>query len=125
MKIILDTNFLLLPANLKVDIFEEIEKIMDEKHELVTIEPVLRELRGLARGKGKDAVAAKVGLQLLKKKKVKVLDTGEWDADKAILKIAEKENTIVCTLDADLRKKILKIGRKIIYLRAKKHLVLG
>ncbi|MCK4634242.1 MAG: nucleotide-binding protein [Candidatus Aenigmarchaeota archaeon] len=125
MKIVLDTNFLLLPANLKVDIFAEIEKIMDEKYELVTIHPVSRELRGLARGKGKDAVAAKVGLQLLEKKKVKVLDIEEWDADKAILKMAEKENIIVCTLDMELRKKILEMGRKTIYLRAKKHLILG
>lgn len=125
MKILLDTNFLLLPASLKVDIFEGIEKLINEKHELVTIQPVLRELRGLAREKGKDAAAARVGLQLLEKKKIKILDTEEWDADNAIVKMAEKENIIVGTLDLELRKKILKMGRKTIYLRAKKHLILG
>ncbi len=126
MKVILDTNFFILPGKLKIDIFSEIDRIIDEKYEIVTIKPVINELRGLAREKGKKGMHAKLGLQLIEKKKVKILKTRERDADKAILKASEKEDdVIVGTLDKELRKKLEKSNKKTIYLRAKKYLVLG
>lgn len=123
MKIILDANFFLIPANFKVDVFEELDRIIEGSCEVFTIKPVVRELRGLAREKGKDARAARVGLQLLEKKAIKVLKTKEKDADRAIIKMPD--DFVVATLDVELRKKLLKTGKKVIYLRAKKYLVLG
>ncbi len=122
MKILLDTNFFLVPARFGVDVFAELERIVEESYELVTVQPVVRELRGLARGKGKDASAARVGLRLLEER-VKILDTKERDADRAIRKLAG--DYVVATLDSELRERIRKTGRKTIYLRAKKYLVLG
>lgn len=120
MRVILDTNFFLLPAKFKVDIFAELDRIIDVKYELVTLEPVMRELRGLARGKGKDGMAARVGLKLLEGK-VRVVKFKEKDADVAILKFAKKGDA-VATLDAVLERRLLGLGRKVIYLRAKKYL---
>ncbi|UCG95585.1 MAG: hypothetical protein JSV92_00870 [archaeon] len=124
MRIILDTNFLLLPDRFGVDIFSELERVVGGSYEVFTIEPVMRELRGLAREKGKDAGAAKVGLQLVEKMDVKTLKTRESDADKAILELARKEGFVVATQDIELRKKTRARGGKVIYLRAKQYLVL-
>ena len=43
-RIILDTNFLLIPGQFKVDIFQEIGKIMGESYELCIFQPTIDEL---------------------------------------------------------------------------------
>jgi len=123
MKIFLDTNFLMVPVKFGVDIFSELDRIIDERYELITVEPVVEELKKISEGKGKDAKAAKVGLELIKRKKIKVMKTKEKSADKSLIELSE--GNAVATLDVELKKKLMKIGRKVIYLRAKKYLVLG
>ena len=44
-KIILDTNFLLIPAQFKVDIFDEIDRIMIEKYQLFVLDKTIDELK--------------------------------------------------------------------------------
>ena len=46
-KIYLDTNFLLIPAQFKVDIFEEIERLMDKPYDLYVFDKSLKELEDL------------------------------------------------------------------------------
>jgi len=122
MKIVFDTNFFLIPVKFKIDVFAELDRIIEEKYEVFTIEQVVRELRGLTRENSRDARAARFGLELLEKKKIKILKTKERDTDRAMEKI--DESFVVATLDSELRKKLAKKGRKVIYLRAKKYLVL-
>ena len=43
-KIILDTNFLLIPAQFNVDIFSEIERICDFQYQLCIVDKTLSEL---------------------------------------------------------------------------------
>ena len=123
-KIILDTNFLTLPHQFKIDIFSEIGRIMEENYELFTLDSVVDELNKLSESKGKDAVAAKIGLELIKKKNIKIISTGEKNVDKAIITISNK-NTIVATNDKILRKKLKNENIKTIYLRSKKYLQIG
>ena len=124
MRVLLDTNFFLLPCQFGVDVFGEIERVVESKYKLITISPVVRELRGLARERGKEGRAARVGLELLKKKDIKVIDAKKQDADDAIVKLSD-EGVIVATLDKELRDRLRKKGRKTIYLRGKQKLVLG
>lgn len=125
MKIIIDTNFFLIPQKFGVDIFKEFDRVIEEKYELIVPDLVLKELKGLSRGKSRDAKAAKFGLKLFKSKDIKVLNTKQRSADKAILKLSEKfSSCAVATLDKNLRQKILESGTKVIYLRNKKYLVL-
>lgn len=121
-KIILDTNFLTIPYQFNVDIFEEIDRIMEEDYELITLDKVVEELKRMKRGK--DAVAAKIGLELIEKKNVKVIKTGDKKVDNAIVKLANKD-TIVATNDRILRKKLKYKNVKTLYLRSKKHLEMG
>ncbi|ENO12016.1 hypothetical protein MBGDC06_00279, partial [Thermoplasmatales archaeon SCGC AB-539-C06] len=70
-KIILDTNFLLIPAQFKVDIFDEIDRIILEKYQLFVLDKTIDELKKIIadkKQKMRNRRAAKLGLQLLKSK---------------------------------------------------------
>jgi len=120
-KIIFDTNFLTLPHQFKIDIFNEIDRIMEENYVLFTLDSVINELNKLSKSKGKDAIAAKIGLELIKKKNINIINTEEKNVDKAIISISNKD-TIIATNDKILRKKLNDKNIKTIYLRSKKFL---
>ena len=123
-KIILDTNFLLIPGQFGVDIFSEIDRLCDFKHELVVVPETLIELESIIKGKGskKDKMAAGLGLQLMKKHKVKTLKYRKLykRADEAIISVAATDG-FVATQDNGLRKRLKNLSGAII-LRKKQYL---
>ena len=73
-KVLLDTNFLLIPANFRVDIFSEIDRICDFKYQIVVLDKTIDELNKIIeKQKGKHKQAAGLGLKLLKTKHIKIL----------------------------------------------------
>ncbi len=123
-RIVLDTNFLLIPAQFNVDIFTEVQKICDFPYELHIIETTLKELDNIMKkGEGKAKQAAKLALELVKAKDINIMSSDVAYVDKAILDIAD-ENTIVATMDRELRKKLKNKGVRLITLRQKKYLTL-
>ncbi len=125
-KIILDTNFLLIPAQFKVDIFTEIRRICDFRYELAVVPETVDELHGIISSRGnseKDRKAAKLALKLLKAFKVKALKNRKLykRADEAILAIADK-NSLVATQDSELRKRLQEKAARLIILRQKQYL---
>jgi len=121
--IIVDTNMLMVPFQFKVDIFEEFDRLIDEKYELVTLDNIIKELEKLSKGRTKDSFAAKLGLKLVKAKDIKVIKTKQESADKSLLDLADKD-TIIATNDKTLIRKLKKDKRKILRLKQKKYLVL-
>jgi len=122
-KVILDTNFLLLPFQFKLDIFSEIERVLEMPKEILVPSLVLEELKRLsARGNR----AAKLGLAILEQKikegKVREVKssgrTDDWIAGNA-----EKLDAVVCTNDIGLRKRLLRKA-KMLVLRNRSHLEL-
>jgi hypothetical protein len=129
-KVILDTNFLLIPGEKGVDIFSEIQRILSEPYELCVLDKSLKELESLVEksAKKKSGFNAKLGIVLLKQKNLKILTSfSEEYADKAIVEYAEKnpENVIVATQDKGLKDKLKRIPIRVIQLRQEKYLVLG
>ncbi len=119
--IILDTNFLMVPELYGVDIFSELDRIVDKKYELIVPEVVIGELKNIKKnGDLKEGKAAGVGLDLsTKAKKAK----SEKSADEEILRLAqEKKNSAVATNDSQLQKRLKEKGIPIIFLRQKSHL---
>ena len=130
-KVIIDTNFLLLPGSQGLDIFSEIPHLIDGTLQLCVVESTLWELQNIAEGlassktKGSDKFNAKLGLILAKQKGLKVLKTSQITnyADEAILEFA-KEGIYVATLDKELQKKVKAKGGKIIAVKQRKNLIL-
>jgi rRNA-processing protein FCF1 len=118
-KLLLDTNFLIDLARFKIDL-EEILVFLQEPVELFILSSTIKELKKIAKNKGKTGSLAKLALKIIKLNQIQVLKEKEGP-DKAFLSIADK-NTIIATNDSKLRKKLKKLGIKTIYLRAKKYL---
>jgi rRNA-processing protein FCF1 len=121
MRIILDTNFLMLPIQFKIDIFAEIEMLVEGKYELCIMEGTIKELETLSGSKGKDSVPAKLALELIERRGIKTLKAKKSHVDDAILEVAGK-NTAVATNDRKLIKKLKDKNIKVVYLRSKNRL---
>ncbi len=121
MKILLDTNFLLIPAQFRVDIFAEIERIMKEPYKLYILKQTIDELNKIIeKQRGKHREAAKLALQLIKQKGLNTIRiSSKGSVDDIIKNIAK--NYIVATQDKELKKSL----KKVITLRAKKYLVIS
>jgi rRNA-processing protein FCF1 len=115
MKILLDTNSLLIPGKFRVDVFMELERF--GKPELYTIDLVVSELKIISHGNGSDASHANLGMELIEKKGVKVLETDGEHADDEIKKLAVNEGYVVCTQDIELQKSLKEKGVKVLSLR--------
>ncbi len=123
-KIILDTNFLLIPIQFKVDIFSEIDRICLFNYKLYIVDKTIGELEKIIEEqKGKHKFAAKIALQLVEKKKVSKIKTGEGKVDDLIVDLLDKD-TILATQDALLRQRAVEKGSRVIMLRSKRYLVL-
>ena len=127
-KIILDTNFLMVPVQFKVDIFSEIERICSFNYELCVLDKTIEELNNIISREGtKKKTYAKVALNIIKIKKIKVLDTssmtGSEHTDDIIVEIAKNKAYIVATQDKILKKRLKVKSIHLITLRQKKYLV--
>ncbi len=123
-RIILDTNFLIIPGELNVDIFTEIQRIANFPYRIYTFDRVINELNKLAReGSGKLKQAAKLGLQLIAAKQVEVIKSkNNLNADELILQSTNPETDIVATQDRELKRKLKERGVHLLVLRKKKYL---
>lgn len=123
--VILDTNFLLIPATFGVDIFSEIQRIYPLKHQFAVVGPTLAELEIIKGRPGKQASAAKLALSLIKAKNINTLPTAVKHTDDAIVAVAQKQgNCVVATQDLALRSRLKKAGISVIVLRQKKYLMM-
>ena len=113
MKIILDTNELMAQAQFRTPILEELAG-----NELYILEGCVRELKGIANSKKKDAPAAAVALELLKKKGIKIIpDNGKVDD---ALVAQGKRGYAVATNDRELIKRLRSHDIKVLRLRQKR-----
>ena len=124
-RVILDTNFLMIPVQHKIDIFEEIKRLMTVPYQLCIFRETIAELEKLAAGKGRDSSTAKVALKLIKQKNLKTLKNSFREnshVDDVILSNIT-DSDIVCTQDKALKRllrhkfpkiKIITLNRKLI-----------
>jgi rRNA-processing protein FCF1 len=122
-KVIIDTNFLLIPEQFHIDIFEEIKTLMNHNYEMYIIDKTLDELDKLKmKGKTRDKIAATIGKELVRLRKVKIIPTDSPKiVDDLILEHIDAD-TFVCTNDKELKRLVVKEGGKIIQLAQKKYL---
>jgi len=123
-KIIIDTNFLLIPLQFKVDIFSEIDRICHFNYELSIFEKSIEELKNIIKKQSrKNKKAAQFALNLIKLKKIHTIKSKQKDVDSLILENLDKD-TIIATQDIKLKKELLQRDASVIILRQKKYLQL-
>ncbi|MEK6942971.1 MAG: PIN domain-containing protein [Nanoarchaeota archaeon] len=121
-RIILDTNFLMVPLQFKVDIFSEIHRICNFQYKIFIFEQSIDELNAIIKEqKGKDKKAAQFALKIVKSKDIEILKAEGDYVDNIIIQ-NRKDDDIVATTDLDLKKKLLERYIAVIVLRQKKYL---
>ncbi len=122
--VVLDTNFLLLPARFGVDIRAELERVVEASFVLAVTPAVLDELKGLT-NKVKASEAKQVRLATEMSSRVRVTDdilTHGEDVDDQLLRLAVDKGYIVATTDAALRQRLRVKGLPVVFLRQGRHL---
>ncbi len=122
-KIILDTNFIMIPAQLHVDIYSELQRICHFKYQVYVLDKSLEELDSIIKlQRGRDKASARLAKAILEAQKPKTLKTTSEDyVDNILLGL---DGYIIATQDRVLRSKLRKKGVKTIVLRQKKYLEL-
>ena len=114
-RVLLDANFLFLPFQFNIDIFEAIRDLLCRRVEFLLPSPVYEEvLRASRRYRGPERLASELA------KRCEIIDVerspGE-STDDLIARLAVEWGCVVATNDARLRKKLRKLGVPVIYLR--------
>jgi rRNA-processing protein FCF1 len=123
LRVVLDTNFLMAPFNLGIDVISELDRIISQKYEIIILKGTIEELKGLSKNPSlKVRKAAKLALELAQRYKIVDLIPKNGNMDELIVKFSKKEGYAVATNDQDLRRKLKSEGIPTIYVRQRSHL---
>jgi uncharacterized protein len=121
LKVILDSNALFVPIEFKIDIFTEVERLLNRRVDLVLLSPVKRELELLAT-KDSPTIRRQASFALKLAEKCKYIPIGEdrkEQTDDIIINVAKAWNSPVFTNDRLLRRRLRDIRVPVIYVRQK------
>jgi rRNA-processing protein FCF1 len=124
LKVIMDSNALFVPLQFKIDVFNDLKRLLNRRFELILLSPVKRELEVLAeKGSPKISKNAYYALKLAEKcKYVEVDAPASALTDDVIVKIAKEWKAVVFTNDRQLRERLRDISVPVIYVRQKSRL---
>ena len=122
-KVILDSNFLFVPFQLKIDIFKELDRLLGKAEPLV-LTTTLWELENVAKKRSqKIAKQASAALELANKCEIVEAEKKLNESyDDVILRTAKELNFAVATNDANLRKRLREAKVPVVYVRQKSYL---
>jgi len=120
--VILDSSAIMMLFEFSIDLEGELTRLLGRCCIIVPA-PIRTELTVLSlRGDGRKYQMAKASLKLIER--YEVVDVDEKTADDAVFSLAKETNGIVVTNDKELRGRLKEISLSVIFLRAKKRLVL-
>lgn len=130
--VLLDTNFLIAPLELKVDVFSQLRDLFDGHVDLVVLGAIEHELEALATGKAKHggssdkAKAAQTVLDRLVPLGLTLVEDEETltrKPDDALLLYAKRTGAGIASNDRDLRYKAKHVGLTVYALQGQRRVV--
>ena len=121
----MDSNFLFIPFQFRVDIFEELSRLLGG-YEPIVLSTTIKELKGLVRsGSEKVGRLASSALSLTNKCRIMEVERRLGETyDDVIVRVAKEIGCAVATNDHELRKRLRREGITTIFLRERSHLEL-
>lgn len=125
-KIMLDTNFLVAPFQLSIDLFEEIDRVYPV-NEVYTLEDAIQEAKSIEGGE-----YGKLVEKLIETQDIEVLETedeepsssrtveGEGEVDDLLVDISDE--FVVATNDRELKDRLVERGAEVLFIRSGSHL---
>jgi len=123
--VIVDTNFIISPFQLSIDVFGELETILNRKVNLLIPSPVLEELSKMASSRS-DRLRNLSRLALGLAKRCQVIEVKPPPAgtvDDTIVRKAKELGCIVATNDRELIRRLKMEGIPRVFLRQKRRIV--
>jgi rRNA-processing protein FCF1 len=124
--VVVDTNFLTIPAQFSIDVFAEAERVLERQLEFILLSSVMDEIESLAEGKGSSTNRRAFGIARSLAERCTLIDTPFPDlpVDVQLLEYAASVRAILATNDRKLRNSARKERIPVLYLRGRKHLFL-
>ena len=123
-RILVDTNFLLIPVRFKVDIFTDSADAVNDSTEFYVSSRVLNEIR-LLKERSKPGFVKELRLaETFAGKCTLIDDPSNGEVDDSLVSLAYREGMVLGTTDSELRQNARAAGVKVIYLRQRNYLVL-
>ncbi len=123
LKVIFDSNAFFVPLLFKIDIFEELRRLINRNVEFVLLSVVKHELEVLANGdEPKVRRQANFALRLTEKCRLIPVEARAEETDDVILRVSKSWGAPVFTNDRVLKKRLRDISVPVIYLRQKSRL---
>lgn len=125
-KVIFDSNFLFIPSQFQLDIFEELADLLNQRFDPILLSPTQKELQKLAEDSPpKKRQQASLALKLAEKCRVVHVKKGiEETHDDVIVRVAAEWKCPVATNDRELRKRLRNLEVPVIFLRQRHRLEL-
>ena len=119
--VLIDTNFLVECARNKIDIQTELRRILDTSFDTAILDRTMDELETIVARGGKEGSWAKLAKTILLTKKVTIIATSGGHTDNLLLDRANAD-TIIATMDKELKRKLKKKLQDVVIIRAAKKL---
>jgi rRNA-processing protein FCF1 len=123
-KVILDSNAFFVPLDFRIDILDDLKKLLNRNFELILISQVKEELEALVK-KGSPKMRKKASYALKFAEKCNYVDvnaSASAQTDDVIVKTAKEWKAMVFTNDRGLKEKLRNISVPVIYVRQKSRL---
>ena len=120
--VILDSSAVIMCFEFSIDLEKELTRLLGSYHIFVP-SSIIRELEFLSKkGAGNKKIKAKASLKLVENYETVVVD--EKNADDSLIILAKRMNGVVVTNDKELRKRLRDASVSVVFLRAKKKLMM-
>ena len=125
-KVILDSNFLFIPSQFQLDIFEQLDNLLNQQFDPILLSPTKNELQEITKkGSPKMRRQASLALKFAEKCRVVHIEKDSKEThDDVIVRVAAEWRCPVATNDRELRKRLRDIGVPVIFLRQRRRLEL-
>lgn len=125
-QVVLDANFLTIPADFGIDIFAETERVLERQVEFIVLDVILKEIEiRLSKPRGKtEEKKFRIAMDLVGRCRTVTLESDDQDVpvDTILIEYTASIGGILATNDRNLKKKARSRGIPVLMMRGKKTL---
>src|SRR3989344_2458287 len=105
-RVVLDTNFLIIALEFRIDIFQELSRVLDVRFNVYILDKTINELEKLINKPKVNQFTINLVKSFIKRKNIKILRTSRNGYVDDLILSLKPGNLIVATQDKELKRKL-------------------